>query len=219
VAQVLGVVVLSYLLGCLPVARVVAGRFGVDPTASGSGNPGASNVYRTTGRRAGAAVLIGDVAKGALAAGLGLAVGGRLLGLVAGLAAVVGHVAPATRRFRGGKGVATAAGAMGVLFPLATAAAAVVWIAVLAVTSVASVASLAATAVLVAGVLVAGVDGGELVVVGLMAATVLVRHAGNIGRLAQGAEHTVQAGLPSSSGADAPIPIPHHPSTPGAEPR
>src|SRR5689334_17894800 len=100
---------LAYLAGMFPTARLVGGRTGHDPTHEGSGNPGASNVYRLAGRRAGAMVFLGDFAKGALAAGVGLAVGGRALGLACGAAAVAGHIAPVTRRFRGGKGVATAA--------------------------------------------------------------------------------------------------------------
>src|SRR3954470_11076122 len=102
------VVLAGYLLGTLPFAHLVAGRRGVDPTAEGSGNPGASNVYPTAGRRAGVAVLACDALKGAAGVGPALAVGDRQLGLLAGLAAVVGHVFPLTRRFRGGKGVATA---------------------------------------------------------------------------------------------------------------
>ena len=103
-------VVPAYLLGTFPTAIVVGRRVGRDPTAEGSGNPGASNTFRTMGRRAGATVLVGDVAKGALAAALGLLSGNRAVGVAGGLAAVLGHVAPATRRFRGGKGVATGRG-------------------------------------------------------------------------------------------------------------
>ena len=105
------VVVAAYLLGTFPTAALIGRMTGHDPTAEGSGNPGATNVLRTSGRGAGVAVLAVDVAKGALAVGLGLLVGDHTLGVIAGAAAVLGHVAPVGRRFRGGKGVATAAGA------------------------------------------------------------------------------------------------------------
>src|SRR4051812_14193329 len=77
------VVLAGYVLGTLPFAHLIAGRRGVDPTAEGSGNPGASNVYRTAGRGAGVAVLVCDALKGAAAVGLGLAVADRELGLLA----------------------------------------------------------------------------------------------------------------------------------------
>jgi glycerol-3-phosphate acyltransferase PlsY len=100
------VVALGYLLGTIPTAELVGRRAGHDPTLEGSGNPGASNVFRTVGARAGALVFAGDVVKGMVATGIGLAAGDRMLALVCGAAAVVGHIAPVTRRFRGGKGVA-----------------------------------------------------------------------------------------------------------------
>ena len=87
-------VVPAYLLGTFPTAILVGRREGRDPTQEGSGNPGASNTFRTMGRRAGAIVLLGDVAKGALAAGVGLATGNRAVGVACGLAAVLGHVSP-----------------------------------------------------------------------------------------------------------------------------
>ncbi|MEY2446856.1 MAG: acyl phosphate:glycerol-3-phosphate acyltransferase, partial [Acidimicrobiaceae bacterium] len=93
------VVVGAYVLGGFPTAALVGRRSGFDPAGAGSGNPGASNSFRLGGTRAGVLVLIGDVGKGALAAGAGLAVGGRGLGVAAGAAAVVGHVAPIGRRF------------------------------------------------------------------------------------------------------------------------
>jgi glycerol-3-phosphate acyltransferase PlsY len=86
----------SYLLGTFPSAWLATRRRGVDPTAAGSGNPGATNVYRTAGRGAGVLTLVGDVLKGAGAAALGWAVGGHGLGVACGVAAVLGHVAPLT---------------------------------------------------------------------------------------------------------------------------
>jgi acyl phosphate:glycerol-3-phosphate acyltransferase len=117
--------VVGYLLGTLPTAALVAGRHGVDPMVAGSGNPGATNVMRTVGARAGALTLVGDVGKGVVAAGLGWAVGDRTLAVVCGTAAVVGHVAPVTRRLRGGKGVATGFGMALTVVPLAALAAGV----------------------------------------------------------------------------------------------
>jgi glycerol-3-phosphate acyltransferase PlsY len=100
----------SYLLGTFPSAWLATRRRGVDPTSAGSGNPGATNVYRTAGRGAGVLTLVGDVFKGAGAAALGWAVGGHGLGVACGVAAVVGHVAPLvpgpghTSRFHGRSG-------------------------------------------------------------------------------------------------------------------
>lgn len=184
----------GYVLGTVPTALLVGRRTGVDPTASGSRNPGASNVFRTSGRRAGAVVLIGDLLKGAIAAGAGLAIGGRGLGLACGAAAVLGHVAPVTRLRRGGKGVATAAGSVVVVFPLLAVAAAGVWAVTAAVSRRASLASILA---MVAGPLVAAVAGQpSRYVAGLaaIAALVVARHADNIRRLAQGEEPALRAG-------------------------
>src|SRR4051794_41765478 len=104
-------------MGTFPSAILVARRRGVDPTATGSGNPGASNVYRTAGKRAGLIVALADLAKGAIPAGVGWAAAGRPVGFACWIAAVLGHVFPATRRFRGGKGVATASGGGGGVLP------------------------------------------------------------------------------------------------------
>ncbi|MCU1485430.1 MAG: Acyl-phosphate glycerol-3-phosphate O-acyltransferase PlsY [Actinomycetia bacterium] len=189
-------VVGAYLLGTLPTAAVVSRRTGHDPTTEGSGNPGATNVYRTAGRRAGALVLAGDVIKGALAGGVGWLAGDHLLGLVCGAAAVAGHVLPAPRRFRGGKGVATSAGVTLVLFPAVGVGAAVVWAVVARLTRRASVASL----VLAIGVPLAAAATGATAVESLLLAVVglvvLVRHAENIERLVRGTERPVEAGAP-----------------------
>jgi glycerol-3-phosphate acyltransferase PlsY len=190
-------VAVGYLLGTFPTAAIVGRVTGHDPTAEGSGNPGATNVYRTSGRGAGAAVLLVDLAKGALAAGLGWLLGGHTLGVAAGAAAVVGHVVPVTRRFRGGKGVATAAGATAVTFPLLSLALGAVFAGVVALTRRASVGSLVLALLLPVGVALAGQPGREVLVVAGVSLVVIARHHDNIRRLIRREEAPVQrAGLP-----------------------
>lgn len=191
---ILGVLAGSYLVGTLPTALVVGRRRGVDPTAAGSGNPGATNVYRTAGRRAGAVTLAGDVLKGALAAGAGWAVGGRGLGVACGVAALLGHVAPVTRRFHGGKGVATGAGMAAVLFPLPLLGAALAFAVVARMTGVVALGSITAAVGLPLGAAVAGSPATEVGALVLCAVVIVARHAGNIRRLLRGEEHGV--GLP-----------------------
>jgi glycerol-3-phosphate acyltransferase PlsY len=178
----------SYLVGTFPSALLAARRRGVDPTRTGSGNPGATNVLRTAGKRAAVATLAGDVAKGALAAGAGWAVGGHGLGVACGVAAVVGHVLPVTRRFQGGKGVATGVGMAIVLFPLAAAVAGGVFAVATAISRTVSLGSIAATVALPVTAALLGAPAAE--VAGLVACAVLViaRHRDNIVRLVQGEE-------------------------------
>jgi glycerol-3-phosphate acyltransferase PlsY len=184
-------VVLGYLLGTAPTALLVGRRVGRDPTREGSGNPGASNVYRTAGAKAGAIVFAGDLLKGVLATAIGWWVGDRALALACGAAAVVGHVAPVTRRFRGGKGVATAIGMVVVLFPALAAGAGVVWAAIAKVSRTASLASIVVAVLLPIGVAVIGRPLVEVVGVAAVAALVVARHAGNIERLVRGDERSL----------------------------
>ena len=184
----------GYVLGLLPTAVVVGRWVGHDPTAEGSGNPGATNVYRTAGRRAGAVVLAGDLLKGALAAGIGWAVGDHRLGLACGAAAVLGHVLPLTRRLRGGKGVATSIGVVLVLFPLHGLVATAAWAVVVRLTHRPSVASLVVAVGLPAGVAATGAPGVEVAGLVAIAAVVVLRHRGNIERLLRGDERPVEAG-------------------------
>jgi glycerol-3-phosphate acyltransferase PlsY len=191
---VLGVLVavLGYLLGTVPTALLVGRRIGRNPTLAGSGNPGASNVYRTAGAKAGAAVFAGDLLKGAVATGIGLAAGDRTLALVGGVAAVLGHVAPATRRFRGGKGVATACGLIVVLFPVLALVLAVVWAVIAKVTGKASLASIVLAVLIPIAVAAMARPAVEVVGIVVVAALVVVRHAGNIGRLVRGEERSLR---------------------------
>jgi glycerol-3-phosphate acyltransferase PlsY len=186
-------VVPAYLLGTFPTAILVGRREGRDPTREGSGNPGASNTFRTMGRRAGALVLAGDLAKGALGAAGGLATGHRGVGVACGLAAVLGHVLPATRRFRGGKGVATGAGMAAVLLPVVALGLAVVWAVAVRVVGAASAGSVAVAVGLPAGAVAAGRPAAEVAAFAACGALVVARHRGNLGRLRRGEERSLAA--------------------------
>lgn len=186
--------ILAYLLGTFPTAILVGRRVGRDPTQEGSGNPGASNAYRTMGRRAGGVVLLGDLCKGAAAAGVGLATGSRGLAVACGLAAVLGHVLPATRGFRGGKGVATAAGMTLVLLPLGALALAAGWVILAKVTSTASLASITIAAALPLTAALAGRPLGEVAAFAACGGVVVARHHDNIDRLLRGEERTLERG-------------------------
>jgi glycerol-3-phosphate acyltransferase PlsY len=180
VADVL-LVPVAWLLGTFPSAQLVARAHGRDILREGSGNPGASNVHRLLGWRAGAFVLLLDFAKGALAAGAGLAVGGRAGACILGVAAVVGHTYPLYRK--GGKGVAAAGGALVVLYPFIVIGLGVTWFVIARVLHKASLASLLATILFPVAVLVAGYERWEVGVVGGLALLVVIRHSANIRRL------------------------------------
>jgi len=181
----------GYLLGSMPfgywVPKLVRGE---DIRTEGSGNVGASNVFRVYGRSLGIPVALLDIAKGFAAAALGLWAGGALIGVLAAAAAMVGHAYPVFLRFqKGGKMVATAGGATLALAPLAAVICIAVWLVVFVTTRYASLASLVtalALAVLVVvldypwPIIAFGIAGG---------AAVIALHRQNIRRLLGGTEH------------------------------
>ena len=141
----------GYLLGSMPfgywVPKLVRGE---DIRTKGSGNVGASNVFRVYGRSLGIPVALLDLAKGFAAAALGLWAGGALIGVLAASAAMVGHARPIFLRFeKGGKMVATAGGATLALAPLAAVICIAVWLVVFVATRYASLASLVTALALV----------------------------------------------------------------------
>jgi glycerol-3-phosphate acyltransferase PlsY len=125
--------------------------------------------------------LLLDFAKGAVSAGVGLAIAGRVGAVVLGVAAMIGHIFPIYRK--GGKGIATGAGVLIVLYPLVVAGLAVVFLVVARVFHKASLASLLVTILFPIAVFALGFDRWEVVVLGALAVLVLVRHAANIRRL------------------------------------
>ncbi len=173
----------AYLLGTFPSAVWVARAKGVDILAVGSGNPGASNVARTVGNWWGVLVFALDAAKGAIPAAAGLLLDTRPGAYALVAAAVLGHMFPATRRFRGGKGVATMGGATVVLHTIVFAVLLVIWLVVRKATGKASLGSIAIAIGLPVGVAVKGAPAWELLALVGLALLVMLRHLDNIRRL------------------------------------
>lgn len=185
---------IAYLVGTFPTAQLVATAHGHDPTREGSHNPGASNVYRLAGARAGAEVFAGDFVKGLFAAGLGGLLGGRPVALACGVAAVLGHMFPVTRGWRGGRGVATAGGMSLALWPGPAAIAALSWLLIARITKKASIASLVIAVLVPATVALGRRPGWEIVGVSGVALLVVARHADNLRRLWRGDEASLRSG-------------------------
>jgi glycerol-3-phosphate acyltransferase PlsY len=185
-------VVAGYLLGSVDFGVIVPRLLGVNIYGTGSGNPGATNVLRTMGRKEAALVLLGDLAKGVGAAVLGSWAGGPVIGFAAGLAAVVGHCFPVWHRFKGGKGVAAAGGMVAWLEPWALLILLGVFVAVVALTRKASLGSLVAALGLVPALALLGHRGWSLGLAGAAVALIVVRHLPNIRRLVKGREHAIE---------------------------
>ncbi len=191
--------VIAYLIGSIDFGVIVPRLLGVDIYATGSGNPGTSNVMRSLGKGPAALVLLGDGAKGAAAAAIGAAwativsntASVETVAFACAFAAVLGHIAPIWHRFRGGRGVATAIGAAIYLAPVFGLLLALLWLIVTLVFKVASVASLGAMVLYVPGFALSGYRGWTLVWASAIAVLVVVRHAPNIRRLVTGSERTV----------------------------
>jgi glycerol-3-phosphate acyltransferase PlsY len=190
VSEVL-LVAAGYLLGSMPwgywVPRLLAG---VDIRTVGSGNPGATNVWRSLGFKLGLTVALLDIAKGLAAALLGRWLGDDLVGVLAGVAAMVGHWRPLFLGFaKAGKTVATTGGVGLAVAPLATLAAAAIWIAVFFATRYASIASMVAAVSLPLLAAVLGASWPVLAFTGGAAVAIVLLHRGNIVRLARGTEN------------------------------
>jgi glycerol-3-phosphate acyltransferase PlsY len=200
----LAAVLTAYLLGSLTWSLWVGKARGVDIRRHGSGNLGATNVYRVLGWKLGILVLLLDIGKGTAAVAVARALHpGGVLPVVAALAAVVGHMLTPFSRFRGGKGVATGLGVFLGLAPVPAFLAFLVWGATLALCGWVSVASCVAASLLpVFLILFRDALGarypGTLALGILVALLVLVRHRANWGRLARGAEQAIWEKRPES---------------------
>lgn len=179
--ELLPAILLGYAVGSLPIGYLLAQNArGVDLRRVGSGNVGATNVYRTGGLGMALAVMLADIGKGSAAV---LLAGDGTAAVAAGVAAVVGHIYPVWLGFKGGKGVATASGVFGVLAPWPTAIAAVAFGVTVARTRFVSLGSIVATVLL--PVIEWSTPGLRSVDIGatVVATLILFRHRGNVARL------------------------------------
>ncbi|HID11775.1 MAG TPA: glycerol-3-phosphate 1-O-acyltransferase PlsY [Candidatus Latescibacteria bacterium] len=187
---------LSYLLGSLVPGLWVPRLKGIDIREHGSGNPGATNVYRVLGWKYALPVGITDFGKGLAAVALASHLAGPLAWgpILCGLAAVVGHMWPIFGGFRGGRGVLTAAGALTGLAPLGVLVAVVVWSVVAFSTKYVSLGSISAAVAFPLSLVVqrelgVPVSDGLLGLSALVCALIILRHRPNIQRLLRGEEH------------------------------
>lgn len=184
------VVLAGYLLGSMPfgywVVRIAKGE---DVRTVGSGNIGATNVWRAYGKGYGIPIVLLDVAKGALPALVGSALGGPLVGVLAGSAAMLGHWRPLFLGFqKGGKTVATAGGTFFGAAPLLGGLGLLVWIAVFVLFRYASLASIVTALSMPVVALLLDEDWPIVVFAALAAVAVVVLHRANIARLRAGTE-------------------------------
>jgi glycerol-3-phosphate acyltransferase PlsY len=189
------VLLAAYLIGSIPFSYLVARKRGVDVRTVGSGNVGATNVMRSAGVGPGLLALLLDAAKGSAAAILAarLAPGHAALPAAAATAAVVGHVFPVWLGFRGGKGVATGAGAMLPLAPAATGLAVLCFALVLAATRYVSLGSMVGATSLAAFAFVTQDHRAVAWAATACAALIVFKHRGNIARLRRGQERRLGA--------------------------
>jgi len=185
----------AFLLGSMPTGYLVARAKGVDIRKHGSGNIGATNVFRTLGKPLGVFVFFVDALKGFAAVWLAGRFGGgsEWAGIIAAVAVIAGHNYTPWLGFKGGKGIATSAGVLLALMPWAVLAIALVWVAVFTVSRYVSLASICAAAALpvaTAALWYAGCEGnGPLLGFSvLISALAIWRHRTNIQRLRVGTE-------------------------------
>jgi len=192
------VAAIAYLLGAIPFGYLlVKWTTGADVRAAGSGNIGATNVLRTTGRAAGVATLLLDIGKGYLAVWIAgrLSEHGAIAMSVAALAVMAGHAYPVFLKFQGGKAVASFVGAFLCLTPLALGAVLVVFLVVVAWTRHISMGSIVGAATFPLAVLLIQKPELPVVAAGLMAGTFIIyKHSSNIRRLHDGTEHVFTFG-------------------------
>jgi glycerol-3-phosphate acyltransferase PlsY len=184
-------VVAGYVMGSMPWGLWLVRLFrGEDIRTQGSGNIGATNVWRVHGRRLGLPAVFLDTAKGFVPAFVATKLESHGVGVLAGGAAMLGHYRPLFLRFRkGGKMVATAGGAFLGVAPIVGGIAAGVWLVVFGVTRYASVASVTSALSLPLWAWLIGYPWPVIAFAGVAAVGVLLLHRANLGRLSRGEEH------------------------------
>ena len=189
---------IAYFLGAIPFGYILVKlKTGGDVRGSGSGNIGATNVLRTTGRAAGVVTLLLDIGKGYLAVWIAgrLTAGSPLWMAAAAVVVMLGHAYPVFLAFRGGKAVASFVGAFLCLTPVALVAVLVIFVAVVAWTRHISLGSIVAAAVFPLGVWLIAVPAWPVEAASIFGAVLIIyKHRSNIHRLREGTESTFSFG-------------------------
>ncbi|MEQ2525271.1 glycerol-3-phosphate 1-O-acyltransferase PlsY [Bacillaceae bacterium CLA-AA-H227] len=182
----IGIIILAYLLGSIPSGLIAGKARGIDIRQHGSGNLGATNTFRVLGVKAGIIVTLVDILKGTLATLLPFLLHqtDETHALVAGLAAVVGHMFPIFASFKGGKAVATSGGVLLGYVPLMFLVIVVVFLISLYITKYVSFSSIiAAVTAFIYAIVFSGGDIPLIIVATLLAGFVIYRHRANIVRI------------------------------------
>ena len=195
------VAIVAYLIGSIPTGYLMAKAKGVDISSVGSGNIGATNVFRILGKGPGIAVLLIDALKGFMPARIlpGVFLHGvgmnepryQQLALVAGFFAIIGHNYTCWLRFKGGKGIATSAGVLIAWVPMALLITLGSWIIVFAVSRYVSLASVAAAFVLPFAVWRTDGRNHMIGIATVLSLLAIYKHRANIKRLIDGTENRI----------------------------
>lgn len=181
--------IIAYFLGNISASYMIAKYFkGIDIRKYGSGNAGATNVFRTLGAKAGLLAFLGDALKGAIAVALGYLIGGENGQVAAGIFVVMGHNWPALLGFKGGKGIATTIGVMTAINPLIVAAIVPIGIVIIIITKYVSLASILGMMIFPLFMLITGQPTNLVIFSFLLSAMAIYRHKSNIVKLLNGTE-------------------------------
>ena len=179
----------GYIVGSIPFGYLVARARGIDILQFGSGNIGATNVYRALGKWLGLLVFLLDVSKGMVPAAIAYSVtSSQGAAFSVGMAAVVGHCLSPFLKFKGGKGIATGLGAVFGSAPFVALGAFGIFLVMIVITRYVSLSSLVATAFIVPLGIIFHIDPNVNWALGLLTLFVLYRHVPNIKRLLAGSE-------------------------------
>ena len=194
--------ILAYLLGAIPCGYLIARIKGIDIRTVGSGNIGATNVFRAVGKGWGVLTFLCDALKGFIPAGLFPILskrffdcdGGSTLAVACACLAIAGHNWPVYLGFKGGKGVATSTGALIGIAPAAAGLALLCWVVLFAATRYVSVASISAAGIVGIASWFLYLRTGLLIpsVLSLLGMVIIIRHKANIQRLLKGTENRFQ---------------------------
>ena len=184
-------IAIAFLLGSVPTGLLIAKSRGIDPRTTGSGNIGATNILRTTGKGAAALTLAGDMLKGMIVVSVSIAAGKETtaVGLI-GIAAVLGHDFSIFLRLKGGKGVATSFGVLAVYAPQTALLTGIIWLMTARMSRYSSLGALVSFGML--PLTIAVCDSREkLLAAVVLALLIFIKHRDNIKRLLKGQESKI----------------------------